>query len=192
MEKEKFLRFPLNIQLFAESEPSGNIETTQKTEEEFVSKIDFEKLKAQFDKTSSELAKYKKEAKDRLTEDEKKAQEQAEKDQRLAELEQKVLTSDMSNELLSSGLEKDSISKIIETYKKGDMVNLCKTISEEIKKLTDKITKELNQKFQQSQSIPPVGSDGKTTIDPYVVDYLKSKEKNKSNNDARKYYGIND
>lgn len=187
MEKTKlFLRFPLNIQNFAEGGGNNGQDPTKSNGNDQISKEDYDKLKSQFDKTSSELAKMKKEAKDKMTEDEKKAEEQKAKDDRLAELELQVLTSNMTNELLDSGLEKDSVSKIVETYKKGDMVALCKTISAEVKKLTEKVEADAKQKFQQSQTIPLVGGDGKP-VNPFVQSRI-DKQKNNEKNTAFEYF----
>lgn len=184
MEKEKF-RFPLNIQLFAEDgEDSGQgaDDTTTIT----YSKEEYERLKASFDKTSSELANLKKEARAKLSEEEKRKQEQEEKDTRLKELEIKVLTSDMTNELMLSGLEKDSISKIVEAYKKGDMVQMAKVIATEVSNQIELVKKQAEKDFQISGTTPPLG-DGKQKGDGFVQSLLAKKQTNTSKN-AREYY----
>ena len=131
-------------------------------------------MKASFDKTSSELAKLKKEQKDKLSEEEKSKKMQEEKDQRLAELELKVLTGDMSSELLPT-FGKDSTSKIIEAYKKGDMVELCKVISTETIAVLNAKEGEWKQKFQQNTPTPPAGNGANSTLPKELQNFLGSK-----------------
>lgn len=186
MEKEKLLRFPLNIQLFGNGNEDVGSED-KPTQPITYSKEEYEKLKSSFDKTSSELAKMKKEASARLSEDEKKQKEQEEKDNRLKELELKVLTGDMANELMGSGLEKESISKIIETFKKGDMVDFCKVLSGEITKLVEKTQKTAETTFQMNATRPQV--DNEKNDDGYIKSLL-DKKNNQSNKSARDFYKI--
>lgn len=182
MEKKNF-KFPLNIQLFAEDGNNGGQGATDTTT---YSKEEYDKLKASFDKTSSELANLKKEARAKLSEEEKRQKEQEEKDTRLKELEIKVLTSDMTNELMSSGLEKSSISNIVEAYKKGDMVNMAKVIATEISKQIEVVKKQAEENFQKSGTTPPAG-DGKKQSDGFVQSLLAKKNTSSSQN-ARDYY----
>lgn len=182
METRKF-KFPLNIQLFADDGENGGQGATDTTT---YSKEEYERLKASFDKTSSELANLKKEARAKLSEEEKRQKEQEEKDTRLKELEIKVLTSDMTNELMSSGLEKSSISNIVEAYKKGDMVEMAKVISTEISKQIEIVKKQAEENFQKSGTTPPAG-DGKKQGDGFVQSLLQNKKTSSSQN-ARDFY----
>lgn len=195
MEKENLLKVPysLNIQLFADNGDNGNGAggTTggNDPQPETVSKEDFDRLKASFDKTSSELAKMKKEKNDKLSEEEKMKKEQEEKDQRLAELELRVLTGDMSSELLPI-YGKDSTSKIIEAYKKGNMVELCKVISAETSNVLKTRETEWNQKFQQSSTKPPVGSGANDGIDSSVKKYVESKNNTSLEEQRKQFFNL--
>lgn len=191
MEKQKKFQFPLNIQLFAEQSGTNDDEHENKegsNQEKTYSQQEYDKLKSSFDLTSSELAKLKKEAKAKLTEDERKQKEQEEKDARLKELELKVLTSDMTSELLSSGLEKSSVSKIIESYKSGDMIELCKTISKEIVYYVDKVKKEAKAEFQRNGTRPPLGEYDKNDDNKLFMDSLINRKSNESTKNVRDYY----
>lgn len=183
--RKKFL-FPLNIQLFADDGNNGSEGGNENGQEQKTyTEEEFKKLKASFDSTASELAKMKKEQKAKMSEEEKRLKEQEEKDLRLKELELKVLTSDITNELMTSGLEKDSISKIVEAIKGGDLVEMSKVISKEITILCEKVKKEAQSEFQRNGTIPPAG-EGKQT-DTFIKSLIESKSKNSSKN-AREYY----
>lgn len=178
MEKKTLLNhFPLNIQLFADNggEPNGG-NGDGGTPPITYTQAEYDKLKASFDKTSSELAKYKKEAKDKLTEEEQAKKLQEEKDQRLAELELRVLTGDMSSELLPL-FGKDSTSKIIDAYKKGDMVELCKVITAEANNVIQSKESEWKTKFQQSTPTPPAGNGANDGISESVKRLVESRNK---------------
>lgn len=177
MEKKTLLNhFPLNIQLFADNggEPNGGNGEGGGTPPITYTQEEYDKLKASFDKTSSELAKYKKEAKDKLSEEEKAKKLQEEKDQRLAELELRVLTGDMSSELLPL-FGKDSTSKIIEAYKKGNMVELCKVITAEANNVILSKESEWKAKFQQGTPTPPAGKGIDDGISASVKNYVSKR-----------------
>lgn len=192
MEIKKLFRYPLNIQLFAEGngDGEGNGSTPQDNHEskETPSKEAYEKLKNEFDKTASELAKIKREQKAKMSEDEKLKAEQQEREAHYQELERKVLKSDMQNELINSGLDNKSISKILDEYfkdEKPNVINLCKIIAQEVSSNIKTIKEQAKDEFQRSSTLPPSGDSDKK--DQFIQGLIKSNS-NKSSNNARDYY----
>lgn len=191
MENKKLLKYPLNIQLFADGDNEGGNQTPQNGDQEknTITFEEYSKLKSQFDKTSSELAKMKKEEKARMSEDEKKALELQQREAHYQELERKVLRGEMQNELINSGLDNDSISKILDTYfseDKPDIINVCKTIAQVLKKNIDTIKENAKDEFQRGSTMPPLNDDSKTD-DPFMKSLIAKKAASNSQN-ARDFY----
>ena len=191
MENKKLLKYPLNIQLFADGDNEGGDLTPQNGDQEknTITFEEYSKLKSQFDKTSSELAKMKKEEKARMSEDEKKALELQQREAHYQELERKVLRGEMQNELINSGLDNDSISKILDTYfseDKPDIINVCKTIAQVLKKNIDTIKENAKDEFQRGSTMPPLNDDSKTD-DPFMKSLIAKRAASNSQN-ARDFY----
>lgn len=191
MENKKLLKYPLNIQLFADGDNEGGNQTPQNGDQEknTITFEEYSKLKSQFDKTSSELAKMKKEEKARMSEDEKKALELQQREAHYQELERKVLRGEMQNELINSGLDNDSISKILDTYfseDKPDIINVCKTIAQVLKKNIDTIKENAKDEFQRGSTMPPLNDDSKTD-DPFMKSLIAKRAASNSQN-ARDFY----
>ena len=191
MENKKLFKYPLNIQLFADGDNEGGDLTPQNGDQEknTITFEEYSKLKSQFDKTSSELAKMKKEEKARMSEDEKKALELQQREAHYQELERKVLRGEMQNELINSGLDNDSISKILDTYfseDKPDIINVCKTIAQVLKKNIDTIKENAKDEFQRGSTMPPLNDDSKTD-DPFMKSLIAKRAASNSQN-ARDFY----
>lgn len=191
MENKKLLKYPLNIQLFADGDNEGGNQTPQNGDQEknTITFEEYSKLKSQFDKTSSELAKMKKDEKARMSEEEKKALELQQREAHYQELERKVLRGEMQNELINSGLDNDSISKILDTYfseDKPDIINVCKTIAQVLKKNIDTIKENAKDEFQRGSTMPPLNDDSKTD-DPFMKSLIAKKAASNSQN-ARDFY----
>lgn len=191
MENKKLFKYPLNIQLFADGDNEGGNQSPQNGDQEknTITFEEYSKLKSQFDKTSSELAKMKKEEKARMSEDEKKALELQQREAHYQELERKVLRGEMQNELINSGLDNDSISKILDTYfseDKPDIINVCKTIAQVLKKNIDTIKENAKDEFQRGSTMPPLNDDSKTD-DPFMKSLIAKKAASNSQN-ARDFY----
>ena len=191
MENKKLFKYPLNIQLFADGDNEGDPTPPQNGNQEknTITFEEYSKLKSQFDKTSSELAKMKKEEKARMSEDEKKALELQQREAHYQELERKVLRGEMQNELINSGLDNDSISKILDTYfseDKPDIINVCKTIAQVLKKNIDTIKENAKDEFQRGSTMPPLNDDSKTD-DPFMKLLIAKRAASNSQN-ARDFY----
>ena len=191
MENKKLFKYPLNIQLFADGDNDGDPTPPQNGEptKNTITFEEYSKLKSQFDKTSSELAKMKKEEKARMSEDEKKALELQQREAHYQELERKVLRGEMQNELINSGLDNDSISKILDTYfseDKPDIINVCKTIAQVLKKNIDTIKENAKDEFQRGSTMPPLNDDSRTD-DPFMKSLIAKKAASNSQN-ARDFY----
>ena len=191
MENKKLFKYPLNIQLFADGDNEGGNQPPQNGDQEknTITFEEYSKLKSQFDKTSSELAKMKKEEKARMSEDEKKALELQQREAHYQELERKVLRGEMQNELINSGLDNDSISKILDTYfseDKPDIINVCKTIAQVLKKNIDTIKENAKDEFQRGSTMPPLNDDSKTD-DPFMKSLIAKRAASNSQN-ARDFY----
>lgn len=191
MENKKLFKYPLNIQLFADGDNEGGNQTPQNGEstQNTITFEEYSKLKSQFDKTSSELAKMKKEEKARMSEDEKKALELQQREAHYQELERKVLRGEMQNELINSGLDNDSISKILDTYfseDKPDIINVCKTIAQVLKKNIDTIKENAKDEFQRGSTMPPLNDDSRTD-DPFMKSLIAKRAASNSQN-ARDFY----
>lgn len=191
MENKKLFKYPLNIQLFADGDNDGEPTPPQNGDQEknTITFEEYSKLKSQFDKTSSELAKMKKDEKARMSEEEKKALELQQREAHYQELERKVLRGEMQNELINSGLDNDSISKILDTYfseDKPDIINVCKTIAQVLKKNIDTIKENAKDEFQRGSTMPPLNDDSKTD-DPFMKSLIAKKAASNSQN-ARDFY----
>lgn len=191
--KNKYLT-KLNIQLFAEPTDGGTDDGGAKTENNPISREEFDKLtndynklKSANDSLSKENADYKRKAKDKMSEEEKKAQQDKEKDDLIAQMRQEILSTKMSKELTSCGFDDKQCEEIITCFTKGDMVEFTKTISSKINELVANKIKEEQKKFQASSTLPPSGTGATDKIDPLFKSILESKESNKKNN-ARDYY----
>lgn len=179
------LRFPLNIQLFADPNPSGEGDGNggNDTPPKTYSEQEYLKLKSSFDKVSSEVADLKKQAKAKMNDDEKKAQEQKEKDEILASTKKELLSIKLSKEFMIAGFDEETTNKIVEAYNDNDAVAFARTLSTCIKTLVENARKEEQIQFQRSSTMPPSGS-GKAPsgLDPVVERYIKNK--NSNNNSA--------
>ena len=176
------MKFPLNIQLFAEGDgEQGGNDNPPKT----YSEQEYLKLKASFDKVSSEVADLKKQAKARLSEDEKKEQEQEEVNQKLAEYESKFEDYALKDELMKGNVfTSEEIESIIK--EKHNKPTLLKTMVELFNKKVENIKKQAVADFMKSSDVGG-GSGSGNAIDKDVQAFIDG-NKNDRTSKARERY----
>ena len=193
--KKKGMLFDLDIQLFADPNPSGdggnngdggNPNPDNNPKQKY-SDEDYLKLKANFDKTSSEIAELKKQLKGKQTDEEKKAEEEATRQKEVDDLKKEVATYKIKNSLQES-FEKDEVEKLTKAIIDGDVDSLVKNLVDMRKAYKDKVYAQAKEEFSSSAKIPG-GSGNSDEIPSEVQAYIDGK-KNKAKSSAReKFFG---
>ena len=157
MEKEHNL-LPLTIQLF--NDEGGEEANQEETVNETVLKSDYDKLKKLYDKASSEIANFKKEKKEKLSEEEKAKQNQVEKEEEISNLKKELQSIKISKTLIGIGFEEKVCQNLIDKFQNSENIDdFFSELSTQTKKLIDNVRKEEKDKFQQSGTYPPLGSE---------------------------------
>lgn len=171
------LKFPLNIQLFAD--PSGNdggegSSQQQETNTDPKESAEYRALKEQFDKASSELAEYKKKSKQNLSETEKLKLDLEESNKQRQELQNQILQSKMSTEFIAAGFDETETNKLLESFKKNDSLEFVKTITSVVKEKIAKVRTEEQSKFQKGTYIPSSGNGSGSTGSEFLDNLFKA------------------
>ena len=187
--KKKGLLFDLDIQLFAEPNPTepGNEPNDDNPPKQKYSDEDYLKLKANFDKTSSEIAELKKQIKSKQTDEEKKAEEEATRQKEMDDLKKEVATYKIKN-ALSESFEKEEIEKISKAIIDGDVESLVKNLVDLRKAYKDKIYAEAKEEFSKSAKIPG-GNGDSDEIPAEVQNYIDSKKARAKTNAHDHFFG---
>ncbi|MEG0366012.1 MAG: hypothetical protein RR585_04195 [Coprobacillus sp.] len=157
----KCLKYPLDIQLFADGDGDGDggngevIETVPKS---------------QFDKLASDYAKAKKELSGKKTEDEQRIELEKQKDEELESLKQFRTESTIKNSLLESGISKEHINGITKAYLSGDVEQMSKAIADMYSKEFTELQKTIDE-LKVTQIDTPQG--GNKTKEVTIEDFKK-------------------
>lgn len=154
--KESKMKFPLDIQCFAEStppaepnEPNEPTETIEKTV-----------AKTTFDKTASELAEYKRKYKAQLTADEQAKIERDEKDARIKELESTLTKSKLSTGLLGKGFSEKEVASITDKIVEGNFDELIVELGNARISAISNLQKEVDRLQLEATKLPAEGDNG--------------------------------
>lgn len=183
------MKFPFNIQLFAENEPNndnggnGGNDNPPKT----YSQEEYNKLKASFDKASSEVADLKKQAKAKMSEEEKKAQEQDEINKKLADYESKFEDYALKEELMKGNVfTSEEIESIIK--EKNDKPTLLKTMVSLFNKKVEDIKKQAVADFMKSSDVGGGNGSG-NAIDKDVQAFINGNKNDRTSKARERYLG---
>lgn len=193
--------FPMNLQFFAESEPSetkpdetkpepqpkveqdatASPETKEKKNEPNVQElmVELARVKRQLDKTSSEASEYKKKWKESLSEQEQasmeKAEAQAKKDEEFESLKRQVRVNELTENFMDLGYSKDIARKAANAQADGDtqtLLDIQKAFQEQQKKSWE-------QEFLKNRPEIATGNGTSTTISKEQFDKMTLVEKSK-------------
>ena len=199
MKKERM--FPMNLQFFAESEPSetkpdetkpepqpkveqdatASPETKEKKNEPNVQElmVELARVKRQLDKTSSEASEYKKKWKESLSEQEQasmeKAEAQAKKDEEFESLKRQVRVNELTENFMDLGYSKDIARKAANAQADGD----TQTLLEIQKEFQEQQKKAWEQEFLKSRPEIATGNGTSQAISKEQFDKMTLVEKSK-------------
>ena len=201
MKKERM--FPMNLQFFAESEPSETkpdetkpepqpkveqdaTASPEKHEEEKKNEpnvqelmVELARVKRQLDKTSSEASEYKKKWKESLSEQEQasmeKAEAQAKKDEEFESLKRQVRVNELTENFMDLGYSKDLARKAANAQADGD----TQTLLDIQKAFQEQQKKSWEQEFLKNRPEIATGNGTTTTISKEQFDKMTLVEKSK-------------
>lgn len=179
VEEKKYGFMRLDIQMFAEPNPSNDAGGEGGTPEPKKSKYtdeDYDKLKASFDKTSSELADLKKQLKSKMSDEEKKAEEDKLKSEELENTKKELATLKIKSEL-SDTFEKEEVEKITKAISSGNTDELIKTLKECRTTYKEKVYLQAKDEFSKSANLPGGNGGNEDSLSSNVQSYIDRKKK---------------